>query len=961
MGAEPVEIDTAVERAAASAWAKAAPHGVPPEHWLPLWQHLDDTSDVAGLLWDHWLAPSARRLISQALPGGDADGRRLVTWLAGTHDVGKATPAFAIQVPVLANQMTRVGLHIGPMVHTDRAKLRHELASAVILDRWLRTRAGLSRFDTRQFTDVVAGHHGAYPTSRALVDADRAVDLMGDGLWREVQELLADRAAHRSGVVHRWPDWAEVSLSPATQMVVTGLVIMADWIASTEEYFPLLRVGDEPGPIRDGSESGGRRVDQAWRRLHLRRGWSPDPPPDVGRLFADRFPRLGGRPRPVQSAAARLATTMSAPGLMIVEAPMGEGKTEAAFMAAEVLAARTGASGCFVALPTQATSGAMFDRMLSWLERLPGSDGQSTQSMALVHGKAALNESFTSLPFDRATPLVHDESPSASTARGEERMRAVVHEWTRGRKRAALSDFVVGTIDQVLFAALVARHVMLRHLSLVTKVVVIDEVHAADVYMSRFLDRALEWLAAAGTPVVLLSATLPSSRRVELYRAYERGRRAFLGQESDADGSDPAGVLGGEIGYPSIVTTNEGGPQVEPLPPSGRAAEVIVGRLDDDLGALADLLEHELRDGGCAVVIRNTVRRVQETAEALVARLGADRVTVAHAQFVAVDRIAKDADLLHRFGLEAGPDRPSGHVVVASQVVEQSLDVDFDLMVSDLAPVDLVLQRLGRLHRHVREDRPERLRVARCYLTGVDWETEPPLPVRGSQAVYGRWPLFRSAVVLRPRWDRGTIRLPGDIPSLVEDAYEGTDCPPPWKDEIDRAWRKHQEDEARRRYTADTFALPQVGTPGSDLYGLSHGSAGLVDEDSPSGQGYVRDGGEAVEVVVVQRGADGVDRVPRWVDGGGGELPLRSAAVPYPQARLLARCTLRLPLALVHGGIVDQVIDELEQDWFEGWKQSPFLSGQLALVLDDERRRELAGHELTYDPNNGLVVRRIET
>lgn len=954
-------------------WAKSAPMGHPPDQWLPLWQHLDDTADVAGMLWDEWVADSIRRLIASVLPGGEDDGRVLFTWLAGIHDVGKASPAFAGRVTELGDRMVLAGLPIGAMALQDRSKLRHEVASAAIVDRWLDQTIGLPGDYREQYTAVAAGHHGAYPAARVVGDAFDSPRLFGDGPWTQVQQALADRAAHRAGVAERWPEWREVRLPQAAQIALAGLVVMADWIASDEEYFPLLPIEVVPAvdPVDAAlgdPKSVPPRASRAWHALSLSPGWSPELlSTSAAEHFARRFPLLGATPRPVQEVSAQRAVTMPTPGLMIVEAPMGEGKTEAAFLAAETLAARSGANGCFVALPTQATSNAMFDRMLRWLESLPAENG-TRLSTALVHGKAALNDRYVSLPFGRGAVYLDEPEPDESAPSGRSSHRhtvqATVHEWMRGRKRAALSDFVVGTIDQVLFAALLARHVMLRHLSLVGKVALIDEVHAADVYMSRFLDRALEWLAAAGAPVVLLSATLPAHRRVELYLAYESGRRRFLGEKPIARRQRAAihERLGVRLPYPSIVTTGADEPVIDTPTPSGRATAVTLGRLDDDLPALVEFLADRLRDGGCAVVIRNTVRRVQEAADALTDHFGADNVTVAHAQFLAADRVANDAALLRRFGPPGeGVERPVGpHVVVASQVVEQSLDVDFDLMVTDVAPVDLLLQRMGRLHRHVRADRPLPLREAWCCLTGAGWSSVPPKPDGGSQKVYGGWLLYRSLAVLADRWDGGTIQLPEDIAVLVHEAYEERSCPTGWQTVLDEARQVFVSEEARRRQTADAFALPPVGTAGTSPYGFSRGSAGNVDEDSPQGQGYVRDGGESVEVVVIQRGDDGTDRIPDWVDGGGEMLPLRDYPVPYAQAKALARCTLRLPFALVHEGIIDEVIDELERDWFDGWKKSPFLRGQLALVLDDDATRELAGHRLRYDTRMGLVVHRVE-
>ncbi|WP_448062239.1 CRISPR-associated helicase Cas3' [Cellulomonas hominis] len=959
---------------AAVTWAKSWPHNAAIEEWLPLWQHLDDTADVAGKLWDEWLAPVVRGRIGAALPDGEDDGRRLVTWLAGVHDIGKATPAFAIQVGTLADRMSRHGLRCGPIVMKDRAQLRHELAGAAIIGRWL-DQQGVGDRTSGPITAVIAGHHGSFPQQVDVTSAWRAQShLIGDDAWQAVQTDLVRRSAERAGSLSRLSDWHEVLLPQPVQMLLAGIVVLADWVASSSEFFRLRPVDDVPPVPGPDPALNRERLAVGWKAADFGPRWAPQLPGlPVEDWFRDRFPfpRAAGGPRDVQRAAAELATTMRAPGMMFIEAPMGVGKTEAAFLAVEALAARTGCTGCFVALPTQATSNAMFDRTLRWLARLPDPEGTGAQSVALVHGKSALNATYSSLRFNRSGPTpVYDEDlhlggPRAAVPR-QQRLRAAVTEWMTGRKRAALSSFAVGTIDQVLFDALVARHVMLRHLSLAGKVVVIDEVHAADVYMSTFLDRALEWLAASGTPVVLMSATLPARRRAELYWAYERGRLRFHGRAVPRGDEVPDGIassLAGDIGYPSIVTTGDTHPTVATLPSTGRGTEIVMQRLDDRLEALGDTLERDLRDGGCAVVIRNTVRRVQETAEYLLSRFGPDEVLVTHARFLAADRSENDEELLRLFGPAGeGVERPHRCVVVASQVVEQSLDVDFDVMVTDLAPVDLVLQRMGRLHRHRRglgeSDRPEPVRVPRCYVTGADWAVEPPRPVRGSTYVYAPWLLYRSMLVLGDRLDGGTVSLPEDIALLVQKAYgDELDAPRSWEATLASAAAARDEATAVSATRARAFALPGVRRDGIPLYGLSRLGVGAVDEDSPQGQACVRDSGESLEVVVVQRGGDGVDRTPGWLGTHGGEdLPLRHVVVPHDQARVLATCTVRLPMALTRPGMIDAVIHELEQDYFEGWAGSHFLSGQLPLVLDENGHRTLAGHVVTYDRRYGLQV-----
>jgi CRISPR-associated endonuclease/helicase Cas3 len=731
---------------AASVWAKSSRND---PAWLPLWRHLDDSAAVAGRLWDLWLPAATRRLIAAALPDGEADGRRLAAWLAGVHDIGKATPAFAVQVRSLAERMRELGLAMPyAMPAKDRSMARHAATGQLLLERWLADVHGWSRWQARPFAIVVGGHHGVPPADVELDQASDRPHLLGlsddQKPWQVVQRELLDRAAIRWGVADRLPHWGGVALPQPAQVLLTGLVIVADWIASNEDLFSY-----DPERLHTPS-----RLADAWDELDLPTPWHAIPATGTpAELFAGRFTLpAGATPRPVQKAAVEVARGMPGAGLLVIEAPMGEGKTEAALAAVEHLAARCEAGGCFVALPTRATSDAMFTRVRDWLARVPDADRDAgALALTLAHGKARFNDDFVALMRRGYSSGVEMDAPDG-------RRDLAAHRWLTGRKKAMLSSFVVGTIDQLLFAALKSRHLALRHLGLAGKVVIIDEAHAYDVYMGQYLDRALEWLAAYRVPTVVLSATLPARRRKEMIQAYDRGRGVAPAQPRrpswrDRTGAapppDPYAALDGDIGYPVLTASGvDGTPVVRVAQPSGRETTVTLSRADDDLTALASLLRAQLADGGCALVIRNTVRRVQESASHLRAALAGSgiEVSVAHSRFLAPDRADKDRWLRDTFGLPErltiGGTRPDRNVVVASQVAEQSLDIDFDLLVTDLAQVDLVLQRAGRLHRHPRgvdqSERPERLRRAWCVVTGADWSTGPPEPVPGSVRVYGR-------------------------------------------------------------------------------------------------------------------------------------------------------------------------------------------------------------------------------
>ncbi|PWI44506.1 CRISPR-associated helicase Cas3' [Streptomyces sp. ICBB 8177] len=922
---------------------------------------MADSGAVAGLLWDRWLPEQVRRRLVEVLPGGEADARSLAVWLAGVHDIGKATPAFACQVDGLADGMRAVGLEMPYRreMGQDRRLAPHGLAGQLLLEEWLEERCGWPRRATSQFAVVVGGHHGVPPDYAQLDDADARPALLrtpgpSQQLWRRVQEELLEACAGEFGVRERLEAWQRVKLPQTVQVLLSALVIVADWVASNPDLFPYAGLGQSP--------PGGDRVGAAWVGLGLPEPWRPRlPQGSVAELFAARFALPpGAQLRPVQEAAVRVAREMPEPGLLIIEAPMGEGKTEAALAAAEVLAARSGAGGVFFALPTMATSNAMFPRLLAWLERLPTREGERL-SVLLAHSKAALNKDFAEVKAAswQRIAAVDTDGVQESLRPGRENVAVaaelVAHQWLSGRKKGMLASFVVGTVDQLLFAGLKTRHLALRHLAAASKVVVIDEAHAYDTYMNSYLDRVLGWLGEYRVPVVVLSATLPAGRRRDLARAYS----GVGGQEEDFVALEEAD------GYPLLIAAAPGQlPRVERPKASGRGSQVRVKALSDDLRVLADRLEAELAHGGCALVVRNTVDRVLEAAKALRERFDASEVTVAHARFIDVDRATKDNKLLECFGPPETSDghRPARHVVVASQVAEQSLDVDFDLLVTDLAPVDLLLQRMGRLHRHQRGVRPEGLCEPLCLVTGVaDWKGVPPEPVRGSLAVYGRHALLRSVAVLDLPSGGGyrTVRLPQDISSLVQQAYADEPVgPAAWAQAMDEARREDDALKAAKAKAADTFRIAIAARPGRSLVGWLAGSAGDVD-DTRAGRAQVRDAPESVEVIVVEQLDDGALATVSWAGDGRGGLPLPTGAVPSSDAaKAAAACTLRLPARMAKPYVIGRVIAELEQFCVPNWqaRESLWLAGELILPLRPGCQTSVAGFRLSYSPDDGLEV-----
>lgn len=1011
---------------ARSLWAKSD-YGVG-ERWLPLFVHMLDTMGVIGRLWDEWLPAGTRDIVRRAFADRgrrSAELARLcVLFLGAVHDVGKATPVFQagiarpghdVEESDLSWRPRRAGLPVDPSLVTRRVPT-HAVAGQVILERYLREARAWPSRSAHSLASVVGAHHGRMPKERDVQRARALGTEMGwapsaGDAWRAVQTELVERALLEAGLDDETVE--ELGRSPLpvqAASVVSGLVVMADWIASNQDLFPLIDVLDA-GERFDGEKNVGAdallsRLDDAWDALDIIPSWHEDARKAV--LPEDGFPErfglpVGTRPRPVQLEAVRAARSMDPAGILVIEAPMGEGKTEAALAAAEVLATRSGRGGVCVALPTMATTDAMFGRVRRWLDRLPDDGGG--KSVYLAHGKARLNEEFQGL-VSAAWGGARHVDVAADVPAGRVSEGAQVSEWMLGRKKGLLANFVVCTVDQVLMGALQMRHLALRHLALANKVMIIDECHAYDVYMQQYLCRALEWLGAWGTPVVLLSATLPEELRNELVRAYRAGRevmdpphekpRDFRARRRPRRVGSAAGVSTDPSGaaapaslaapYPVLTYTTAADACSRETRPSGRAVSVAVSLVGDGDEDLVRLLGEALSRGGCAGVICSTVRRAQHAAGLLRPVFG-DDVTLVHAAFTDVDRMESERALRDALGpgaTRANGRRPGRLVVVGTQVLEQSLDIDFDVLVTDVAPVDLLLQRMGRLHRHARagEDRPDGLRTPRCYVRGIAKLGDGgPVFADGVTRVYAAASLLESLFVLGLTGNGSdvTVSLPTDIAPLVQGAYG-----PRVAERVPRAWRRLYEEgvaardktveEKRRR--AQGCLLKSVrdevrnGRDLTDLTSMSPDDPALAGVQEQRGQQAVRDTQETVEVILTRR-VDGRLFLLPWMGDEKNGVP-RGCEIPTAHepgrslALLLAQSSVRLPAVMCRPEHLDELIDELEEGcgaYVGAWQDSAELAGCLLLPLEDVGGGELAatvfGWRVSYTRRRGLAATRL--
>ena len=893
--------------------------------WLPLMVHLDDTSKICGLLYDRWLSQGVKDLLMDSIISDAEDKDELLInlcrFLGFVHDLGKASAIFQVKKSfngdyeldsLIIEKLINAGFkNLDKFALAKRENIGHNISGQYLL-----TTYGVNFC----VTNIIGAHHGR-PISEKESEAclSFASSLYQEDninsdiaiFWQNLQKNIFDKALLECG----FSDPKDLPLiSQPGQVILSGLLIMADWISSNEVYFPLISL--------DKYEADSDRVEVGFTKWLDQRAdvWNPEPY-SYG-IYDERFKF---EPRDAQEKISEAISNTDEPGIFIIEAPMGMGKTETALIAVEDLAQKTNRTGMFFGLPTQATSNGIFSRVRDWLDHMKGE-----KSLRLIHGKAQLNDEFSKLPKSRN---IHGEDGVG------------VNEWFAGRKVSILDDFTVGTVDQILLAALKQKHLMLRHLGLANKVVVIDEAHAYDSYMNIYLNQAIRWLGAYRVPVVILSATLPISKRNSLLKSYMMGANLDYGSIPKPEGFET------NEAYP-LLTYNDGAniKQFADFETNDGIDYQIIKKSKDQSEDLVGLIKENTPKGGVVGVMVNTVRKAQDFSRQCIESFGEDRVELLHSSFIATDRYKKEKNLIETIGKNGT--RPDFKIVIGTQVIEQSLDIDFDILITDLAPMDLILQRMGRLHRHEETKRPENLKNPKVYVLncgGYDFD-------KGSSFVYSPYILFRTEYYLPEK-----INLPNDISHLVQLVYGDGDLD--LEEDLQKLYEKYRDKHDKeiddKEVKANVYRLDKPlkkVAEGKNLSNWLKNSNKMAESSDVKANAQVRDSSDTIEVIALKTCEGGYE----FFDQAGILDPSDNKT-----AMEIAKRTIKLPNAVYfdkeNGYIIDKIIEDLENYYLENlsaWDNQAWLKNSLAIIFDSNNEFRLGDKVLLYDEKYGLIVKK---
>lgn len=794
--------------------------------WHPLAYHMLDVAAVATV----WLEEDGQlRKIFSDLIGWSKDSLQILGLATALHDIGKASLGFQNKIPEIA-AISSIQYSGAFNKHFDHGAFGGEWVLNRMEEEYVDQDSILYDETFQSLWKSACWHHGAlildyesysrdYHEPRASRNEELKI------LINNIQHLRTETLKYIINAISDNPTKLEriPNISPSDLRLFAGFVSVCDWIGSDTSYFTYCPTNLDP---KEYFQNAKEKAKAALAEFDL---ISQKQKPFTS--FQELFPEIK-TPRPLQKAIEDLKFS-GKPYLLIIEAPTGEGKTESALFAH----AKSNNKGFYFGLPTQGSANQISNRVNRFLMH----NLKVNQKAILAHGTAWLNRD-----------VKEDTNYGSLKSSNETTAESDLSDWFFSKKRTLLAPYGVGTVDQAMLAALNVKHGFVKLFGLSGKTLIIDEVHAYDSFMLPIIERLLEWCASLQTNVVLLSATLPTYMKEKLLNAYS-GRK-FDFQKNK---------------YPLISYIEKGSEKItEHFDIQTRKEEIIsiefATHEKGDISEIANKILESIQSEGNILWICNTIQKAQQVYSYLKDYQTSTKdpfyLNLFHSRFKFKDRKNIELEIESLFGPETSDgknSRPKRGILIATQVAEQSLDIDFDYLVTDIAPIDLLLQRLGRIHRHIRTNRAGTFPEAGALILIPSSLSE----FKAFSSMYYDFTIAKTLAVLS---ETPTIRLPEMYRNFVEEVYSPkipqkesftlsdidlTISEQDWKQIFNKLTISQEELDTK----GSKGRIPSIKTNMEDI----HHETLLSEEDNSYFVAKTRDGDEALQLIPIYAGENG--------------------------------------------------------------------------------------------------------
>jgi CRISPR-associated endonuclease/helicase Cas3 len=731
-------------------WGKVKPvdSGTPSYHLLVY--HMLDVAACIRIYLER--NPDILAAFSRLLGISESAALAWLPFLVAFHDIGKLAPGFQWMMPEVVKDLGHPDMSPRPSKKPHHATVGWFMWTDAL--RAALDQKGLVQPSAKALDDLLrasTGHHGV-PPKEDRASRDKAA------IRRETADVVVVEFLDAFlGVFNPPPIELTKPIPGIASYLFAGMTTLADWCGSDRNTFHYV---NRVVPL---AEYWPIALDRAIAKIDASGLFSAKPNRS---LTPQRILDAAVKPGTALTDLQRVVATMpldKGPQLILCENPTADGKTEAALILLHRMLC-DGARGGWVALPTQATADGIYRRVAGFYRDFFEGDAWAI----LSHSR---RKRFKAGPSDQ--PL---------TATNQCR------EWLGSSlKVALLAHLGVGTIDQALLGIVASRHSPMRLLGLMGKVLLIDEVHAFDTYTEELILQLIPFHVAMGGSVILLSATLTRAGRQRLDEAFQRGLQ--LQQDPHIRRSEIVirSTLP-DMAYPLISGRNLNGSWNRPVKATF-SHKTRIRFVYSDMEAIRIILRAVL-NGENVLWISNTVRSARRRYRKAKDTLPG-RVTLCHARYLSRDRGRIEADLVARFGPTSTSTERNGQLVLATQVAEQSLDIDFDVVISDLADIASLLQRRGRERRHPRDlhgnriDGPDARGPIVFYVRCPRWDVDPAdieswlgPELASSHLIYDALTLWRTHEVLQSKTE---WHLPQDTRDLIERVASSTAEPGAFK------------------------------------------------------------------------------------------------------------------------------------------------------------------------------------